>query len=93
MISKLDGRKMASREDVHDYLRDKLGLSSYYGKNLDALWDELTTIDGPRTIRISHGDLIRKGLGPYGNRLLETFTDAAKENKNLRVKIKKWHYL
>ena len=93
MISKLDGRRMTSREELHDYLMDQLELSSYYGKNLDALWDELTTMDRPRTIKISYGNLIKQSLGPYGNRLLETFIDAASENKNLRVKIKKWHFL
>jgi len=30
------------REDVHEWLKQELGLPEWYGHNLDALWDCLT---------------------------------------------------
>lgn len=89
----LNGKKMTSKEEAHDYIQDQLGLSSYYGKNLDALWDELTSLEGPLDIKIRHSKKIKNSLGAYGKRLIETFEDAARDNKNIRVKVKKWHFL
>ena len=38
----LDGLYMNTRETTHTYLAWRLGLPSYYGRNLDALHDVLT---------------------------------------------------
>ena len=35
----LDGKRMGDREALHAELKEKLGLPSYYGGNLDALND------------------------------------------------------
>ena len=42
MNVELDGRLMTDRTATHEYLKDKLALPDYYGKNLDALYDLLT---------------------------------------------------
>ena len=39
---KLDGSLMIDRDALHDYLKLRLDLPDYYGKNLDALYDILT---------------------------------------------------
>ncbi|WP_229068813.1 barstar family protein [Actinoplanes sp. DH11] len=39
----LRGREIASELDLHRALAAALDFGPYYGKNLDALWDRLTT--------------------------------------------------
>lgn len=39
----IDGALIKNEMDFHSALAEKLSLSSYYGKNLDAMWDVLTT--------------------------------------------------
>ena len=39
----LDGREFLDKETSHDYLSRQLGLADHYGRNLDALWDCLTS--------------------------------------------------
>lgn len=51
MIIEIDGEAIQSEADFHYALGESLDLSSYYGRNLDALWDVLST-DVERPIRI-----------------------------------------
>ena len=39
----LDGELMTDRPTVHDLLSEKLAFPEYYGRNLDALYDLLST--------------------------------------------------
>ena len=74
----LDGRNMRTREDAHRELREKLALPSYYGNNLDALFDCITTMKAQ--VFMENADAMLESLGIYGERLLETFRDGAAEN-------------
>ena len=40
----LDFSQCYSKEEVHDYLKNKFGFPEYYGRNLDALFDVLGDI-------------------------------------------------
>ena len=42
----LDARRMEERGEAHAYLRERLDLPDYYGRNLDALYDCLTEMSG-----------------------------------------------
>ena len=42
-LLQLDMNKMGNEEEVHNYLTEQLGFPDYYGKNLDALYDMLTS--------------------------------------------------
>lgn len=84
----LDGQEMTSKKRLHDYLQLKLDLPGYYGRNLDALRDCLTTDFTPQTIEIIDTDAIEEHLGSYGNSLLRVFRDAATENDFLEIHIK-----
>ena len=59
---KLNGSKMKDRETAHLYIKRKLSLPDYYGKNLDALWDLLSTDTSPKKIIIKNLNLFCKFL-------------------------------
>jgi len=38
----VEGKDIETEQMLHNFLKDKLGFPSYYGMNLDALWDCIT---------------------------------------------------
>ena len=84
----LNGKRMTDKAKTHKYLKRKLRFPDYYGDNLDALWDLLTTISEPIDIRLMNYDILINNLDQYGESIIETFKDAAIENKNLLFDIK-----
>lgn len=87
MEIRLDGRRMNTREIAHQYIKWKLNLPEYYGKNLDALWDMLSTYSDPIEICFLNEDSLIDQLGDYGEAIIEVFQDAQIENKNIRFTI------
>lgn len=79
----LDGEAMTSREVAHTYLALKLGFPCYYGHNLDALWDILSTISETIHIKLVNEEKLRDYLGDYGQSLLDVLTEAAKANEKI----------
>lgn len=80
-----DGRRFKTKERAHEYLAEKLSFPSYYSKNLDALYDVLTSYGEPTCLRIRYPASITGNLGKYGETLLRVLADAEKENKNIKV--------
>lgn len=80
----IDARRMKTKEAAHEYLSRKPGFPPEYGKNLDALFDVLTSLAGC-VIRIRYPKSIQKNLGEYGARLLQVMDDAAKQNENIKI--------
>lgn len=72
----LDGKLI--KKQGHDYLKEALNLPDYYGKNLDALYDCLTEIECE--IELINADEVESDI-------IETFTDASRENDFLKFKI------
>lgn len=85
----LNGDKMLNKASTHAYLKQELALPDYYGENLDALWDCLTTDFSPKKIVIYKPDAIIKHLGDYGEAIINLFKQAAEENENIKVYIEK----
>lgn len=83
----LDGSKMTSKEEAHSYLKEIFNFPGYYGKNLDALWDMLTSISEPIAIKLINEYCMTEYLGPYGQALIKVFTDAQRENPNITFAI------
>ncbi len=77
----LDGRKMVSFDDLHDYLKNVMRLPNYYGRNLDALADCLSELGSHVTIILNNADAMRAGLGVYGDKLMRVFTDISSGTK------------
>ena len=88
MTITLDGRDMTSIEETHKLLKHALLLSDYYGENLDALWDELSTKSRPMSIKITHTDDMDRTLGAYSEKLKELFREIGMYNKGISVEFK-----
>jgi len=76
----LDGRKMLDKDAVHAYLKAVLHLDEYYGNNLDALWDVLSSYYQPLEIHLIYREEMLKHLGSYGESLIKLFEEVAEEN-------------
>ena len=53
-----------------------LEFPSWYGRNLDALYDLLTERTGPVRLLVRHREALLDGLGEYGGALCRTLEDA-----------------
>jgi ribonuclease inhibitor len=84
---RLNGAKMVDKAATHAYLKRKLSLPDYYGENLDALWDCLSTDASPKKITVDKPALIIENLGEYGESLLKLFREIAAENGCIEVNI------
>lgn len=80
---KLNGARMKSVQKSHMYISRKLSFPSYYGNNLDALYDILCAISEPTEITIKNVNRLRLNLGDYAEPLLKTFIDAKSSNSNV----------
>ncbi|MBR0464745.1 MAG: aspartate--ammonia ligase [Clostridia bacterium] len=52
----LDGGKLTERETAFSYLSEQLAFPDYFGRNLDALYDMLTSMDPAQTITVIEPD-------------------------------------
>ncbi len=68
---------------MHSYMAAMMHFSSHYGRNLDALYDELTDICEETDICIN----IYNGESEYLLKLIEVFKAAEEENNRIRVNI------
>jgi len=85
---RLNGAEMVDKVATHAYLKRKLALPEYYGENLDALWDCLSTDSVPKKIIIDKSSTIIEKLGLYGESLINLFRKIAEENDCIDVYIK-----
>lgn len=77
-VYELDGTCLRGQETAHAYLQEMLGFPTWYGRNLDALYDLLTEQTEETMIFISSADAADEAI-------LETFTDAMEDNPSLTV--------
>lgn len=79
----LNGAYMRSKRGAHIYIKEQLDAPEYYGENLDALWDVLTSYSKPIKINFVNMDKSIGCLGEYGKSIIQVFQDAEEENKNI----------
>lgn len=70
----LDGRRMVSQEETHQYLKEMFAFPAYYGANLDALHDCLSEL-AQAEVEIIHTEEMLAALGKYGELLLRIFAE------------------
>ena len=74
----LDAKKMAEKEEMHEYFAKKFDLPEYYGKNLDALFDSLCEINEPMLIKLKNENSLDDDTKESLTRL---FRDVCNENE------------
>ena len=71
MIVHLDGEKLTSESDFHDAITASLALSQYYGRNLSALHDVLSTdVERPLQLVWNNADISRRAMGADFDRIV-----------------------
>lgn len=69
---------------LHVYLACKLNLPTYYGGNLDALYDALGDVTEPTNL-VLRGAPASDEMAAYLPRLTRVLEDAAAENRNVEL--------
>lgn len=78
----LDGDKITGKDELHELFRKRLSLPDYYGNNLDALYDVLSTYFTPVEITILNRERLCENIPFYGERFLQVLNIAAQENES-----------
>lgn len=81
----IDCQGFVPRSDLHDAFARALSFPDWYGGNLDALHDQLTSLCEPTQITLLHWDAAEEAFGKYALGAKRTILDAAEENPNLTV--------
>ena len=74
----LNGAALTEWEAAHDELMRALPLPEYYGRNLDALWDAVSCMDGEILME-------NAAAGGYTEQILSLLQEAAEENPRLTL--------
>ena len=85
----LDMNIPQSVEEVHKYIAEQLDLDKEYGRNLDALYDELTVITQPTAFGVfmptPELDEVDMDLMLYMEKIKTVFKDAEEANSAIAV--------
>ena len=79
----LDLTPFEEKLSLHSYLKEALDFPFYYGANLDALHDELTSETSATRIHVRYPAQPKGRMVDYLPRLLRVFRDAQRQNYNL----------
>ena len=84
----LDAETLYTREQLHDVLTKVCGFPADYGRNLDALWDALSTdVEGPFEIVWTHSDDSKKSMGKDFQRVIKLLKELKKERDDFKLTI------
>lgn len=84
----LNGLKIRSLDDLYDRLANRLSLPAHFGRNLDALWDVLSTdIEGPFSIIWKHSDDSKKSMGKDFSRAVKLLRELEKGRDDFQLTI------
>lgn len=79
----IDCSSIVNKESFHRIFASALSFPDWYGNNLDALHDCLTSISG--IIRLENWDLAEARLGKYGIAAKKVLLQSALENDTLML--------
>jgi len=83
---RLDITPFEEKKALHQYLKEAMDFPFYYGTNLDALYDELSSTTESITITLRYPAAPIGKMVDYLPRLLAVFQDSARENYNLTIR-------
>jgi ribonuclease inhibitor len=82
----LPGQLIRSLDAFYDEVARQLDLPAYFGRNLDALWDVLTTdIAGPVEIVWEQAEVSRQAMGEAFDRVADVLQAVAEERDDFQV--------
>ncbi|MBO4355976.1 MAG: barstar family protein [Clostridia bacterium] len=81
----IDASLFTSKSDMHELLQKVFSEYEYFGKNLDALHDVLTSIRKDSLIVINNFAKAQELLGAYMNTTAKVFCNSAEENPHLKI--------
>lgn len=81
-VVEINGKTIKSREDLHKKIAKDLNFPTYYGSNLDALYEVLVNdYSGESVIKIKYFNFLRKRIGSeYTQNFLEAISEASTVN-------------
>lgn len=80
-ISVIDGHKITDKKELHAKLAKDLSFPTYYGNNLDALYDVLVSEKESMVIKIINPYALQRKLGKkYIEGFFAAISDASDEN-------------
>ena len=80
----LDGSTAPTKEALHQHLARELNFPDWYGGNLDALFDFLTSVSEEITLTLDEAALT-EALGPYAQRVGKVLARAAEKNPKIHL--------
>ena len=83
----LDLAGISDRETLHRVVAETLTFPPWYGENLDALFDCLTSLPEETALTVENGAALEEALGPYGKHFLRVLREAAEETARFSVTI------
>ena len=84
----LDFKNIIEKAMMHQYLKEKLEFPDYYGNNLDALYDMLTSLEEGTFIEIINYQNFEKNDEKYFKSLCELFVDVNNEDIGVNIVLK-----
>ena len=79
-----DFRRMKTAEAAQEYLSRKKEFPPYYGMNLDALHDVLTSITEPTEVSVRYYRPLENG-DSYADKIMRVIKDSATQNDVLKL--------
>ena len=81
----LDGHLIKDKESLFVTLKSQINSEEFYGNNLDALWDVLSSYIGEIRIIYRNIDALKQNLGSYADALLQLFLDLKEVNNKVII--------
>jgi len=86
----LNGSAIRSLDDLYDQLSQQLALPEHFGRNLDALWDALSTdVAGPFEIIWKNADASKQSMGRDFEQVLKVLRELQEERDDFKLKLVK----
>ncbi len=83
---KLPGKSISSLDEFYSQITKKLLFPEHFGRNLDALWDVLTTdVQGPVELAWEDSEVSKKAMGKDFEKVAALLKDVEKERDDFKV--------
>ncbi|MCK9471372.1 MAG: barstar family protein [Bacilli bacterium] len=83
----IDGNLITNKQELFSNLKLQINSDEFYGNNLDALWDVLSSINEELIVEIKNLITLKLNLGEYTDSLVQLFMDLKEEKSDCIIKI------